>query len=693
MKFSVNKLKNILGHDELTAEQIANAINKIGFEVEEIIKPMNFKNLKFGKIIEITKNPNADKLNVCKVMFDDKVRIIQTNDPCVKLNNTYLAIVDNGFAGNLKITPTEIKGILSEGMFCSLEEIGFNKDLIGEYKNHIFSYDTDIKNDPIEILNLNDSFIDVSILTNRNDANSYMIMALEISAYFNFKNNFLKWNLNKEFDNSSNMKFKNIDKIENLITLSLKKIPDLNIKDILLLLNHDFKIGSKFDNYMNYLSILFGLPVTYLNNDKEYRIVEDKNILYLKSNNNEIILGSNNNIEISDNSNILIAIPNLIDARNNLKYTKISNFNSQLSIKKIAPGLITILLAYLKNNLKKVNYIVFKNDYIKIEINKEKLNRYANFDFTNSSDFKNVKNRLKILGFKFEKNYVVIPKNRYDIQNFEDVIEEIFRFYDYDSFEKVKVNKIYNEVKQPNTIKDMLLANSFNEILTFTLRANEEMMYNPFSFKENISLQTYVSENRKYIRNSQLPSLLEVINYNFRRKRLNLNLFEIGYINRNIKSLIFSSNQKSFNEMKQIIKNIIGEFELKRWNENNYMHINISAKIFKKNKLVGWIGKINPKYDISNSIIVELIEFETSKVKKYEEYNKAPLDYVDFTYKLTKNESVEKYIEFFKDVDKTVKIEIIDRFYKDDFVNTTFRVFGSKQIVELLNEKINKKAK
>ncbi|UUD36741.1 Phenylalanine--tRNA ligase beta subunit [Mycoplasmopsis californica] len=690
MKFSVNKLKTLLNHNELTATQIANAINKIGFEVEEIIEPIKIKNLKFGQILEISKNPNADKLNVCKVKFNDKIRIIQTNDSSVQVGKNYLAIVDEGYAGNLIIKPTEIKGILSQGMFCSLEEIGFNKDLIGNYKNRIFTLETDIKNDPIKTLNLDDYFIDVSILANRNDANSYTIMAAELSAYFNYKNNLVSQKISSDLPTEKIIDLANKKDIENLVAIRLSNIPALNIQDELLLLKHDFELKNNTENYFNYLSILFGLPITFVNNDHNFRLEKKNDVLSLVSSKNKIVLGANNLNNIENNSALLVAIPSITDARKNLKSAKISNFNSQITIKKVAPGLINLLISKLKNNINAIDIAKLESEETIIKIDNEKLNRYANFDFVKSEAFKDIKNRLKILGFKFQKNFVVVPQNRYDIKNFEDIIEEIFRFYDYDNFEKIKINKIYTEVKQPNVIKDMMVANSFNEILTFTLRSKEEALFDPFDFKNTISLQTYVSENHKYIRNSQLVSLLEVINYNYKRKAAILNFFEIGSINKNKQSLIFSSNQKSFNEMKQIIKNLIGDFNLEKWSDFNYIHTNVGAKIFKNNELVGWIAKINPKYDPTNSIFVELIKLDFSSKHSFQEYNKDPLAYADFTYELNEGESVKEYLNIFKKIDRDLQIAIIDRFAKNNKINTTFRVFGNKETIAAINEKLNK---
>jgi phenylalanyl-tRNA synthetase beta chain len=79
-----------------------------------------------------------------------------------------------------------MKGIVSEGMLASFEEIGFNEKYIStvDLDKLILLDNVDLKSDPIEYFELDDYIIDISILTNRSDANSYFVMAREIAAYF-----------------------------------------------------------------------------------------------------------------------------------------------------------------------------------------------------------------------------------------------------------------------------------------------------------------------------------------------------------------------------------------------------------------------------------------------------------------------------------------------------------------------------
>lgn len=711
MLFSLNKIRELIGYQyNLTNQQMIDAINKIGFEVDDIIKPILYKNLKIGKILTITKNPDADRLNVCEVEFDDKIRTIQTNDQSVQVDHHYLAIVDEGYAGNLIIKPTKIKNVLSEGMFCSLEELGFNKNLIGKYQNKIFEISSkyELSTDVVKLLQLDDWYVEIDILSNRNDANSYVVMASEIAAYYNFDLNLL------EVHHSFSDLFVNIDSQKNLdikVTTSLpsplesfvifdfKEYQELNINDQLLLVRHQFELKSTKQNIANLLALVFGVPVININKNQHFSVensslLDNNETINVISKNNNIIAGITNLSPLEDDSTLAIIFPNLTEARKNLKNCKISNHNAGLSIKKVSQGLIKVLLSHNINNLNNVNVISALNEpKLTIELDKQKINRYANFDFFNSKEFKDIKEQLRTLDFNFWSNnqssYLTTPINRYDISNMEDVIEEVFRFYNYDNFSKIKITKPVVHVNAIDNTKLKLSTLGYHEVCTYTLRSFEGLAFNPFKFKQNLSLSTYTSEKHRYVRNSQLDSLLEVIQYNYKRKITNLNLFEIGMINENKKSLIFSSNTKTFNQVKEDIQSIVGDYEIRKWSDRIFLHTYISAKIYKNKKHIGWIAKLNPKYDSSNSIIVELLNFEFYYHNKFNPYDKKPFASADFTFELKPKKSISEHVNNILSISPNVKISIIDRYNVDSSEKITIRVLGNQQEVAKINKQFN----
>ena len=449
MKFSVNKLKHMLKNDALTLEEIVEAINSIGFEVEEIIQPLKHKNIKFCKVLSVSKNPNGERLNVCEVKFNNGQRVIQTTDNSVKEGKTYVAIQSEGYSGDIVIKNTSLKGVQSQGMFCSLEELGWNGEYLDDQvKGKIFNYEVDINQKVASELDLDDYYLDVSILSNRNDANSYKIMALELAAYFKLEINDFDLKKVRYITQHPTPEYSLIDElgiIEDMFSFKLKEVPELNIKQKALLVKSEVKLADKYTNYANYLSLIYGLPIYVINEDKTFEIKTEDELVVLNSANNNIILGIENTTPVNKPV-FAIIIPDLKVVRKNLKIYKKSNRNTILSMKKVSPGLVNLLCFDYRKSLR--NVAIFKHDVERgtIEYSKELLDRYANFNMSKSNEFKQIQNRLRQLGFDFTSDKTRIPIYRYDIKTSEDFIEEVFRFYGYEHFEIDNNTKVISNV-------------------------------------------------------------------------------------------------------------------------------------------------------------------------------------------------------------------------------------------------------
>ncbi|MBR3571597.1 MAG: phenylalanine--tRNA ligase subunit beta, partial [Mycoplasmataceae bacterium] len=94
MFFSENKLRQLANlNQNISTDQIIDAINCIGFEVESINKFNKNEKIKFGQVLSVEKNPNSDKLTICNIKFNDKNRTIQTTAKNVKTGDFLIACV------------------------------------------------------------------------------------------------------------------------------------------------------------------------------------------------------------------------------------------------------------------------------------------------------------------------------------------------------------------------------------------------------------------------------------------------------------------------------------------------------------------------------------------------------------------------------------------------------------------------
>ncbi len=183
MRVSLNWLKELVDIN-MSPEELGRVLTIAGFELEELIDlRANADGVVVGKVVERSQHPNADKLSVCKVDIGaDKVLDIVCGASNVRAD-IFVPVATVGTflpAINLKLKPTKLRGEPSEGMICSLTELGLEKESDGIY---IFA-ETDIKpgDDVRPLLGLDDVILDLATTANRADALSMVGIAREIAA-------------------------------------------------------------------------------------------------------------------------------------------------------------------------------------------------------------------------------------------------------------------------------------------------------------------------------------------------------------------------------------------------------------------------------------------------------------------------------------------------------------------------------
>jgi phenylalanyl-tRNA synthetase beta chain len=183
MRISLNWLRELVNFN-LKAEELAKTLTIAGFEVEEIIDlGKNADGVVIGKVLTREQHPNADKLSVCTVDIGTETpSTIVCGAANVKADifvavatlGTYLPAVD------LKIKPAKLRGVKSEGMICSLSEVGLEKDSEGI---HIFSDPSLTPGQDVRpLLGLDDVILDLTATANRADALSMVGVAREVAA-------------------------------------------------------------------------------------------------------------------------------------------------------------------------------------------------------------------------------------------------------------------------------------------------------------------------------------------------------------------------------------------------------------------------------------------------------------------------------------------------------------------------------
>ncbi len=183
MRISLNWLKELVNFT-LSAEELAKTLTIAGFEVEDIENLGKLADgVVIGKVLERQAHPDANKLSVCTVdIGSDTPSTIVCGAANVRAD-IYVAVATPGTylpAVDLKIRPAKLRGVKSEGMICSLSELGLEKESEGIY---IFAEENLTPGmDVRPLLGLDDIILDLTATANRADALSMVGVAREVAA-------------------------------------------------------------------------------------------------------------------------------------------------------------------------------------------------------------------------------------------------------------------------------------------------------------------------------------------------------------------------------------------------------------------------------------------------------------------------------------------------------------------------------
>ena len=187
MKLSLNFVKDYIDIDE-DVTKLAEDMTRVGNEYDSAENFINATGLVIGEVKTCENHPDSDHLHICTVDVGTEILNIVCGAPNVRKGlKVIVALTGATLPGDIKIKKGIIRGQESNGMLCSLEELGLeNKFLKEEDKNGICELGEDaiVGEDPIKYLGFDDSVIDFELTANRGDLLSILGMAYEIGAIY-----------------------------------------------------------------------------------------------------------------------------------------------------------------------------------------------------------------------------------------------------------------------------------------------------------------------------------------------------------------------------------------------------------------------------------------------------------------------------------------------------------------------------
>lgn len=559
--------------DDLSIRDIAEDMTKVGNEYDSCGPLIDATNLTIGKIVECTDHPDSDHLHLCKVDIGNEILNIVCGAPNAREGIKVIVALDGAELPGGTIKKSIILGAESNGMLCSLKELGLdNKFLTDEEINGISELpeDAPIGENPIKYLELDDEVIDFDLTANRGDELSALGLAYELGAIYSKKVKNIEIS-HKESNRSIKNEFNIEVQTDNCKLLLVKKVCNLAIKESpKFIKNRLIASGIRPINNVvdisNYVMLETGQPLHFYDADRlgntlvvrmaqeGEKLITLDNILRELSTSDIVIANAKDPVglagvmgglttEVENNTkNIVIeaAIFNSVLVRKTSKKILRSEASNRFE-KGLDPNrtymaierVCHLLELYASGEIEK-DILEYKNINMsekEIAITKDNINNVLGTNIDNDT----IIGIFDRLGFKSkienENILVTVPTRRLDINIKEDLIEEVGRIYGINNITgklpKLNIKKGTYD-KRTRSLRNKLVDLGLNEVLT-QIFLNEEIAN---KFKDDdyeiVNLLDPLSAEKNSLRYSLVPSLMKVYDYNKARNLKDISIFEMA---------------------------------------------------------------------------------------------------------------------------------------------------------------------
>ncbi len=572
MILSTNFLKDYLDIEDIDVHELAEKMTKVGNEYDSCGKFIDTGKLVIGKVVSCKMHPDSDHLHVCQVDVGNKTLQIVCGAPNVREGLKVIVALDGTILPGGEIKKSMIRGQESNGMLCSIAELGLDNKFLREEDKagiHELPEDAPIGEDPIKYMGWDDGVIDFDLTANRGDLLSILGMAYEVGAIYDKK---VK-PMDLTHKESGELKFDVKVNTENCKLFLAKKVDNITIKESPAemkekLMASGIRPINNVVDISNYVMLETGQPLHFYDADKLKSILEvrmaEENEKVTTLDGKERVLSSEDIVisdgkraiglagvmggldtEITENTkNVIIesAIFNNVKIRrtsNKILRSEASNrFEKGLDPNRTYMAIeraCHMLEKYADGTTKKgmAKYDDIEKDEKKIDITVTNINNILGTDISKEE----IIDVFRKLDFKTETKAssetitVIVPTRRIDISIREDLIEEVGRIYGVDNVKgKVMLLPVkkgsYN--KTVREIRNKMVNLGLNETLSYALVGKQD--YNMFTNKdkEGIKVLTPLSEDRSYLRQSLITSLYRIYEYNKSHDLEDISIFELA---------------------------------------------------------------------------------------------------------------------------------------------------------------------
>ena len=578
MLVSYNWLKQYTNVED-NANALAEKITRGGIEVEGVeYLAEEISNVVVGYVVSKEKHPDAEKLNVCQVNVGEEENLqIVCGAPNVDAGQYVIVAKVGAKLPGIKIKKAKLRGVESQGMICSLAELGLSKSVVPKnYQEGIYVFETEqeLGSDVVEVLGLNDYILDLSITPNRADALSMRGLTYELGALYNNKVNFNDVKKEENYEATSLQVAVESDSCRNYVGQIVKNV-EVKSSPLWLqtrLMNSGIRPINNIVDITNYVLLEFGQPMHAFDKDlvgdrivvrdaKEGEVLEtldgeerklQATDLVITDGTRAIALGGvmgGKNTEVSEETkNIILesAYFNPTSVRRTSATHGLRSDSSARFEKGIDPNMqkaalaraVELILELCPNAVVESSVgVVNKEEEKVVEITTSYINNYLGITLSTEE----IAAILEGLSFTVEvsgENLVVkVPTRRPDISIKQDLVEEVIRIYGYDNlastlpkFSKTTKGGLTYSQRMVRDLRAVYASLGFNDTINYSLVSEEEATEYTLEDHHKVRLLMPMTETHSTLRQSLVPGLLNTVQYNVARKQKDLKLLEIGRV-------------------------------------------------------------------------------------------------------------------------------------------------------------------
>ncbi len=579
MLISLNWLKQYIDLDGIKIKEMENALTMIGQEVEKIeVLGENLENVVTAQIIEKEMHPDSDHLTICKVDNGKEILQIVCGAPNHKAGDkVVLAQVGAKLDENFVIKKGKIRGVESNGMLCSEEELKIGKNSDGIM---ILPEDTPIGVPMKEYLGINDTVFELEITPNRPDCLSHIGIARELGAYYGKEVKYPNFEINAESEEKtadsisveitdSNLAKRYVARIIKNVTVKespkwlKERVESIGIRSINNIVDVSNFIMMELNqpNHAFDLDKIEGGKIVVragLENEKLVTLDEQEREL----NSDDIVISDGvkavalggvmggENSQITENTkNILLEVANFNsqNVRKTSRRLTLSSDSSYRFERRVDEENAVNVINRLANLIQEVaggkilSYAVdnYPVPYEKkcATLNFERLNRFVGKVIPRETVI-GILTRLEIEVVDNGENLTLTaPSWRDDLENEQDYFEEIIRMYGFDNIENILPKLDISEQPVIDTTKlstqvKLIAANAgLKEVINYSFvpkDAMEKIKYTNVPQENLIDVLKPITEDFVTLRPTLLYSLIKNAKDNINRNITNIRFFEVS---------------------------------------------------------------------------------------------------------------------------------------------------------------------